>query len=189
MANRIICILLFSGVFSFASAQSQRDTASQFDFYEHMIGFNSPDELATLFFNAALKKDSLTKYFSPLEVFMYLIENSGVKDKEKAYTETYYHFRKFEANRSEYTTALLEHFDAEKMDSANTVIDTIEYKIEDIPGQNGKFKSADIKIKFSSNQTKYSIQLDDCGQVKGKWFIMTPFILWMGKEKSPVDNK
>ena len=185
LAEKKIIIFSFfiSMLISFANGQSIPATASQYDFYEHMIGYNSPDELATLFFNAALKKDSLTKYYSPIEVFMYLIENSEVKDKEKAYQETYFLFRKFEESRREYITALLDHFYAEKMDSSNTVIDTIEYKIEDIPGQNGRFKSADIKIRFTSNQSKYSIQLDDCGQIKGKWFIMTPFILWLGKQE------
>lgn len=183
MKKHFICFLFLTCSASFAYSQEQRDTL-EFDFHESMLGFSSPEELATLFFNSALKRDSLNKYFSPVDIFLYMIARSAITDKEKAYKDTYYHFKKFEDERRLYTKSLLDNLDANKMDSSNTKIDTVEYTISDLPGHNGKFKSADITIKFSSHNSKYSLLLDDCGRIKGKWFIMTPYILWQGKEKS-----
>jgi len=188
MKKIIICFTFSSAVSWSANAQQQRDTI-EFDFHEETIGFKSPKALATKFFNAALRKQDLNKYFGPLDVFLYMIARSGIKDKEKAYQGVYYNFNKFTEERNIYCKALLDNFDSNKMDSTNTKIDTVIYTVDTIPGQKGKFKSADIKIRFISNNTKYFIQLDDCGQIKGKWFIMTPYILWMGKDIDRIKYK
>lgn len=182
MKKQLICFLFLAFSFSFVYGQEQPDTLA-FDFYESTLGFATSEELATLFFTSALKRDSLNKFFSPVDVFLYMIARSGITDKEKAYKDVYFNFNKFEKERNLNTKSLLDNFDSHKMDSSNTKIDTVESKIQTLPGNNGRFKSADITIKFSSGNSKYTLLLEDCGRIKGKWFIMTPFILWMGKER------
>lgn len=180
--NRLIliaCVLLVR--ISVGDAQVLRTHDFIFDFDSSKMGCASPEDLGTVFFKTLQDGDSVQKLFANQDVFGYMITHAGRKNSDTGLLTVFHKWNEYEEQRNIYVRQLLDNIAANKIDMKNAKLVKVDYSVESIVGQEGKVNASDIEILFSHGAAKYSVLLDDCGQVKGKWFIMTPYILWNGK--------
>jgi hypothetical protein len=176
---RIFLFLIFLPAAAPAPAQVLRHEYLQYDFDTAGYGFDNPDALGRAFFEELRGARELRKFFSTIEVFNYMIALSDMKHGETARLAAGVHWQQFEAQREQYCKQLLDNLDNQGFDMALAEPVEIRYDVERV--NDSSVMASDIEILFSLDGDLYSILLDDCGRVKGKWFLMTPFVLWQGK--------
>ena len=164
---------------SFAHGQVLRHEYLKYDFDTTGFGYNDPVGLGNAFFTELQQGRNLVRFFSTIQVFNYMITLSDMRHEKTMMAATDFYWKEFEAQRDLYCQQLLDNLDSRNINMQEATLDDVKYDIQRV-NDTGVLAS-DIELIISYKETRYSVLLDDCGQVKGKWFLMTPFVLWQGK--------
>lgn len=181
MRLAVLMAVFISGFFPECQAQ-KTFTDSIFDFDETKMGYNSPQQLADSFFVSLQRGEDLMKHFSTRHVFFYMINNAGRKNAGTALAATDAYWDEFVKLRQQYCRQLYDNLIANHIDPGKMHLDSVLFNTEDVAGQEGKLQAANIELIIGFNQKEYSVLLQDCGSVKGKWFVMAPFVFWQGEK-------
>ncbi len=172
----ILLILLCAG---HTHAQVLRHEYLEVEFDTTGVGFESPGQLGLLFFRELQTTRNLDRFFSSIEVFRYMIVHADMKHGQTALKAAEYYWREFEADRDRYCRQLLDNLDRLGFHMSDATVSDILHQAERV--NDSDVMASDIEIIFDYEGDRYSILLDDCGKVRGKWFLMTPYVLWQGK--------
>jgi len=171
---------------AFGSAQVLQPKYLEYDFDTAGYGYDSPRQLGNAFFEELQGGRDLNKFFSTMQVYNYMIVQSDMGKAQTALAATEHYWKEFEAQREQYCRQLFDNIDSRHMDMSAAMLEDVRYEVQRV-NDTGTMAS-DIEILFRYGADTYSILLDDCGQVKGKWFLMTPFILWQGIQEKEKTN-
>ncbi|GEM_PF-3779512 len=160
-----------------------------YDFDSSKVGFYTPDELGMAFFKELQGEREMKKLFSTKEVYYYMIHHAQMKHGQTVIAATDFYWNELEQQREQYCKQLLENIDSRKMDMKSATLQNIRSKVEKLDVKDEEVYASDIEIIFRYENALYSILLDDCGKVKGKWFVMTPFVLWQGQVSEKQANE
>lgn len=182
----IVLVIMFCSCSSSQTKVSTiqtKDSTASYDFDAKTIGFANPKDLGQSFFESLKTgQEGLSKYFVTQSVYLYVISISKSGNKEQAIDSIKTRWKQFEDIMSYSCKGTYASIKAINLNLNNAVIDTIEYKIDDMPGFDGKLKASPVIIHFTVDKNHYALSLGDCGSVKEKWFIMTPYIKWLGQQ-------
>jgi hypothetical protein len=170
----------------FARAQVLRPEYLAYEFDTTGFGFDTPDQLGRAFFRELQTTRDLDRFFSTIEVYKYMVVHAGMKHGKTVLKATEYYWQQFESERRLYCRQLLDNLDSRQMDMTRAVLKDLRFDVERV--NDSDVMASDIELLFDYEGDTYSILLDDCGQVKGKWFLMTPYVLWQGKQSAPANE-
>jgi predicted HTH domain antitoxin len=139
-------------------------------------GIDSPEELGHLIFIALQNDVDLAPFYSRREVLSEMIAATGKKNPGTAEAAADYWWNDFQKERATLLDQFYETLKKKNIRMSEYMLDEVKAIVEDIPGTNGRVKSADIYLYIRKGNSRHVISLDDCGMINNRWYIMTPYI-------------